>query len=89
MNIIDLEHLEIVSETHEIQGATGIDPKTIIGKAIANFSFNSLTTGTFGALAGGGPKILTASTKTNSSVGFQFDYSAIAVGIPFEIMGDE
>jgi hypothetical protein len=89
MNIIDLEHLETVSDANEIQGATGIDPKTIIGKAIANFSFNSLATGSFGALAGGGPKILTASTKTNSSVGFQFDYSAIAVGIPLEIMGND
>jgi hypothetical protein len=87
MIITDLEHLEFVSQANEIQGGegTGLNPKDIIGKAMAAFSFQSLATGPFGAFAGGGPKILTASSGQNSSVGFDFTYSAIAIGIPFEI----
>jgi hypothetical protein len=84
MNIIDLEHLEIVSETKEIQGGEGlgIDINDILGRAFSSIKIKSLATGTFGAFAAGGPKILTASSPNNSSVGFDMDYTAIAVGIP-------
>nr|MCU0537200.1 hypothetical protein [Hydrococcus sp. Prado102] len=69
MNIIDLEHLEIVSQTNEIQGAEGIgiDINDILGRAFSGIKIKSLATGTFGAFAGGGPKILVASSPNNSS----------------------
>jgi hypothetical protein len=84
MNIIDLEHLEIVSETNEIQGGEGlgIDINEIIGRAVSAIKIKSLTTGTFGGFTAGGPKILVASSPNNSSIGFDMDYTAIAIGIP-------
>lgn len=86
MLITDLEHLEIASQPHDIQGGQlPIDPILIFGKAASAFAFNSLSVGQFGSFASGIPEILTTAIPGNFSVGFKFQYTSLALGYNFGI----
>lgn len=85
MIINDLEHLESVAQAQEVEGGMFPDFSAIIGKSLSAFSFNSLASGAWGAFAGGEPKILTTAFDNNYSVGFQFTYSSVAIGLPLEL----
>lgn len=84
MIVTDLEHLEVATQSQEVEGGEGMFPgiQDLMFKAMSAFSFNTLATGLHGAFAGGEPKILTTAYPGNYSVGFQFTYTSVAVGLP-------
>ncbi|MEM8778172.1 MAG: hypothetical protein AAGF26_04725 [Cyanobacteria bacterium P01_G01_bin.49] len=81
MIIADLDCLETVSQTEEIEGGM-IDLNALFGRAMSNFSFDSLAVGDFGAFGGGETNVLTTGSVGSFSVGYAFDYSSVALGLP-------
>ena len=81
MIIIDLEHLETVSQLNKIDGGKlSADFANFKGVATSNFLFDSLVIGKFGAFAGGEKNILTTASPGQFTVGFAFNYQAVAIG---------
>ncbi len=82
MIIVDLDNLEMISQTQEIEGGMLFSMEDLFAQAFSSFTFDSLASGKNGAFGGGEANVLTTAFDNNYNVGFSFNYASQALGLP-------
>ncbi|WP_107669141.1 hypothetical protein [Cyanothece sp. BG0011] len=82
MIIADLDNLEVIAQTQEIEGGMIFSLESLAFQSISSFNFDSLVSGATGAFGGGEANVLTTAFPNNFNVGFSFTYASQALGLP-------